>query len=333
MLSQVCVSSGWKKRSLKLNISKINSTCPKHKKKIRISDCWKDIVLAGDCYGISLKKGIYRQHMEDCYRVITEMKYLPTASSFGVFDGHSGIRAASYAAQHLQENIRELDAQGLTRAFLKTDKDYCSTATTLRDGTTACVAIINQGRLYVANIGDSKAILVTNSGSRQLSRDHIATDSAERERIESSGGYILPVSGVMRVQGTIAVTRSIGDPGFKEFLISEPHISEHILTSDDLVLILASDGLFDGLSMDTISSVVRENSHLNMSEMSELLSSFAIAKGSRDNITVLAIDLQRYFSAHISHNYFPMDIECEDNFNSKLPPITPRNFKSCNFKF
>lgn len=52
------------------------------------------------------------------------------------------------------------------------DSDHC--------GTTACVAIIrreiNHNVLYVANVGDTRAVLSKNGVAERLSKDHKATD-------------------------------------------------------------------------------------------------------------------------------------------------------------
>lgn len=52
-------------------------------------------------------------------------------------------------------------------------------------------------------------------------------------------------NGVWRVQGSLAVSRAIGDMHLKEWIISEPEIKKRPLTSDCEFLIMASDGLWD----------------------------------------------------------------------------------------
>ena len=59
------------------------------------------------------------------------------------------------------------------------------------------------------------------------------------------GGYIHCCNGVWRVQGSLAVSRAIGDMHLKEWIISEPEIQKLHLTSDCEFLIMASDGLWD----------------------------------------------------------------------------------------
>ena len=52
-------------------------------------------------------------------------------------------------------------------------------------------------------------------------------------------------NGVWRVQGSLAVSRAIGDVHLKEWVISEPEIRRLPLTPDCEFLIMASDGLWD----------------------------------------------------------------------------------------
>lgn len=82
-------------------------------------------------------------------------------------------------------------------------------------GSTACVSVIRQeaGKqvVYVANLGDTRAILSKNGLAERLSYDHRGTDPAEIERIRSQGGVIIDG----RVGGSLALTRAFGDHSLK----------------------------------------------------------------------------------------------------------------------
>lgn len=52
-------------------------------------------------------------------------------------------------------------------------------------------------------------------------------------------------SGIWRVQGSLAISRAIGDMHLKDWVISDPEIKRVPLTSDCEFLIMASDGLWD----------------------------------------------------------------------------------------
>jgi serine/threonine protein phosphatase PrpC len=61
----------------------------------------------------------------------------------------------------------------------------------------------------------------------RLTFDHKAEDPSEKTRVEAAGGFILRG----RVLGILAVARSFGDHGMKEFVTAQPHTSATELPS------------------------------------------------------------------------------------------------------
>lgn len=59
------------------------------------------------------------------------------------------------------------------------------------------------------------------------------------------GGYVDDCHGVWRIQGSLAVSRGIGDSHLKQWVISEPETRALRIEKDCEFLILASDGLWD----------------------------------------------------------------------------------------
>lgn len=51
-----------------------------------------------------------------------------------------------------------------------------------------------------------------------------------------------------RVNGVLAVTRSLGDSSMKEFVVGSPYTTETTLGDDDDFLIIACDGVSRGVS-------------------------------------------------------------------------------------
>ena len=167
----------------------------------------------------------------------------------------------------------------------------------LTDGTSgscAVVALIVNDVLYVANVGDCRAVVSINGEAKALTRDHKATDPVEKERVVKAGGFVRG----KRVFGLLAVTRSLGDFEYKLHdtsgtVIATPETYTEKLTQDHKALILACDGLWDVLSNREVVEFVSValNDGRNGEEIAQSLAEMAISRGSNDDITVIVIPL------------------------------------------
>lgn len=92
--------------------------------------------------------------------------------------------------------------------------------------------------LYSANAGDARGVLSRDAKAVRLTYDHKGSDKQEAKRIIDAGGFVM--SG--RVNGVLAVTRSLGDSSMKEFVVGAPYTTETELCEEDEFLILACDG-------------------------------------------------------------------------------------------
>jgi len=102
--------------------------------------------------------------------------------------------------------------------------------------------------------------------------------------------------GVARVDGSLAVSRAIGDLKYKQFLISEPECSTHTIDSDDDLLILATDGLFMVFSEEKIALMVSEmrKSGLSLKEISSKICFECCTNyNCKDNVTLIIVDLKK----------------------------------------
>ena len=77
------------------------------------------------------------------------------------------------------------------RSFLKMCVDSEGTVVE-RSGSCAIAVLIVGETCYIANVGDSRAVLSSDGGRivEALSRDHKPCDSLEQDRIQSAGGQI-----------------------------------------------------------------------------------------------------------------------------------------------
>lgn len=177
-------------------------------------------------------------------------------------------------------------------------------------GSTAVVTIICQTHIIVANCGDSRAVLCRGKVPVPLSIDHKPSREDEYARIEAAGGKIIQWDG-LRVCGVLAMSRSIGDRYLKPWIIPDPEVMYIPREKEDECLILASDGLWDVMTNQEVCDTARrrillwhkKNGHNPPAERgrgvdpaaqaaAECLSKLALQKGSKDNITVVVVDLK-----------------------------------------
>ena len=169
-------------------------------------------------------------------------------------------------------------------------------------GTTAVAILICHGThtLYIAHVGDSRAILLSTSTSPStvlsLTSDHKADRPDEVERIRAAGGFVVH----KRVMGELAVSRAIGDVDFKkqsslpvfDFVIADPEVSMRELREEEDVLVMACDGLYDVMTNEKVAEYVREGfkERKGEQELAEAIVHHAIDKlFTRDNVTVIII--------------------------------------------
>ncbi|XP_062180638.1 protein phosphatase 2C 53-like [Phragmites australis] len=182
-------------------------------------------------------------------------------------------------------------------------------------GSTAIVAVVCSSHIIIANCGDSRAVLCRGKQPMALSVDHKPNREDEYARIEALGGKVIQWNGY-RVLGVLAMSRSIGDRYLKPYIIPVPEVSIVSRAKDDECLILASDGLWDVMSNEEVCDAARKRIllwHKKNAEASssaqrrsgdspdqaaqaaaEYLSKLALQKGSKDNITVIVVDLKAH---------------------------------------
>ncbi|XP_031255815.1 protein phosphatase 2C 51-like [Pistacia vera] len=265
-----------------------------------------------------------RRAMEDAVTVaIGEIKGY---DFFAVYDGHGGAKTANKCRERLHVIIRE-ELKGrnickgggfeywedlMTASFMKMDEEVSvggekegPAAAEMRTmGSTAVVVMVGKDELVVANCGDSRAVLCRGGVAVPLSRDHKPDRPDETERVEAAGGRIINWNG-SRVLGVLATSRSIGDEYMKPYVISEPEVTVNERMESDDFLIIASDGLWDVVTNEFACEVVRRclNGQLRVrfsedcigtsaAEASTFLAELAMARGSKDNISVIVVVLK-----------------------------------------
>ncbi|GLT53353.1 hypothetical protein SLA2020_266310 [Shorea laevis] len=235
-----------------------------------------------------------RATMEDFYDVKTSKVDGQTVCLFGIFDGHGGSRAAEYLKEHLFENLMKHpqfipDTKlAISETYRQTDANFLdSERDTFRDdGSTASTAVLVGNHLYVANVGDSRAIISKAGKAIPLSEDHKPNRSDERKRIESAGGIVM-WAGTWRVGGVLAMSRAFGNRMLKQFVVADPEIQDQEIDEDLELLVLASDGLWDVVPNDDAVSLARTEEEPEAA--ARKLTEAAFNRGSADNITCIVV--------------------------------------------
>ncbi|XP_014113836.1 PREDICTED: integrin-linked kinase-associated serine/threonine phosphatase 2C isoform X3 [Pseudopodoces humilis] len=242
-----------------------------------------------------------------------------------VFDGHGGVRASKFAAQNLHQNLIKKFPKGevasvektvkrcLLDTFKHTDEEFLKQASSQKpawkDGSTATCVLAVDNILYIANLGDSRAILCRYNEESQkhtalsLSKEHNPTQYEERMRIQKAGGNVRDG----RVLGVLEVSRSIGDGQYKRCgVISVPDIKRCQLTHNDRFILIACDGLFKVFSPEeAVNFIVSclEDKNIQMREgkleadaryeaACNRLANKAVQRGSADNVTVMVVRIE-----------------------------------------
>ncbi|KAA1113371.1 Protein phosphatase 2C 2 [Puccinia graminis f. sp. tritici] len=238
-------------------------------------------------FGVSEMQG-WRLTMEDAHAAVLDLNHAPPNSSsttpasteptkertrfFAVYDGHGGSTVAKFSGDTVHFRLRSTAEYqsgdyeaALKRAFLATDEDLRANPDFVNDpsGCTAVAALITpDGKIMVANAGDSRSVLSVNGLAEPMSHDHKPVNRGENNRIVAAGGFVE----FGRVNGNLALSRAIGDFEFKQnkelspeaqVVTANPDILTHQITAEDEFLILACDGIWDVYSNQQVVDRVR----------------------------------------------------------------------------
>lgn len=239
--------------------------------------------------------------LEDQGQVFTS----PVATYVGVYDGHGGPEASRFVNERLVPYLNRfaLEQGGVSedvikKAFSATEEDFLYLAKRswlshpqiASVGSCCLVGVITDDMLYIANLGDSRAVLGSRDSSgrrvvaQRLTNDHNVADEEVRRELKElhpdDSHIVVHTRGVWRIKGIIQVSRSIGDmylkkpefcrdPVFQQsvspiplkrpVMTAVPSVKIHKLRPHDLFLIFASDGLWEQLSDEAAVEIVIRN--------------------------------------------------------------------------
>ena len=244
-------------------------------------------------YGSDEKQGL-RPAMED------EHFYQESDDTIltGVFDGHSGQKAATHAKKHTPQLFFEI-LQEQKGNILKTFEVLCQRlhdSYTGNDGATALICYIDKRTqtIYTATLGDSEANIYRKINGIVLSipLSPIRDWSTDKKFLDPQETRV--TDGVKpRLYGDINVSRSIGDKRYSA-ISQKPKVTQFFMQPGD-VLTLCCDGLKDFVREEAICQMVQRH------EGSEEALAQALTKASvdkhiyphyTDNVSVLVIQAQ-----------------------------------------
>ncbi len=251
-------------------------------------------------------RGRTRDHNEDTFLVADLGSDEPVRASrrqevslgdrgmlFLVADGMGGAAAGEIASEmaavaihrHLADGwatvvvpSEEAFAEALRRAVEGANQelhDYAVGHPEVRGmGTTATVVGLWHDRLYLAQIGDSRAYLIRDGHARQLTRDQSLTQR------------LVEVGELTEEEAEASERRNIILQALGPDSDIHVDLSWQMLQRGDL-LILCSDGLSSVVRRDDIAAVARDAG--DVQQICERLVDMANERGGPDNITVVAV--------------------------------------------
>jgi len=256
----------------------------------------------------------FKSNMEDFYIIELNLSHHPHTGIFAIFDGHCGTTAARWFSENFCKALDKLptfSSELIQNTIIELDEHYLKVTGNLTCGTTATFCIIEKindrpdksHKVTICNIGDSR-IYIGKYGIPQfvlITQDHKPTTPTEKQRILAAGGTVTN----SRVDGFLAVSRSLGDFCYKSDKSLAPHSQKIISVPDihisyvgkDDYLFLCSDGILEPRRVrdgDWIFQFFNErlktttDTALILSDlMKELLQS-----GARDNMTAMLIEFK-----------------------------------------
>ncbi len=210
---------------------------------------------------------------------------------YAVLDGHSGKDTVIYVKSRLPSLLSELVSfyrpdslqAPIERAILRLDRESLKLGH--EDGTTLCAVLHVGTLLYFINVGDSRAILLQDGQRIFATSDH--KPHLEKERIKKAGGVVITVD-VPRLNGTLAVSRAIGDHESKSRGLSAfPTVTQYVLdTESTYTILLATDGFWDCFNNDRATDLANIATTTGMIE-----TALRSPKYTNDNVSIVKVTI------------------------------------------
>lgn len=243
-----------------------------------------------------------REYMEDRYYF--EKGFYNNYDLYIICDGHGGDFVAEYSVNNIPGELRKQLSinkdikKSVLNTFIELDGQL-DIAESYMTGSTCLVILKHHDHIWVANCGDSRGMMNKGETFMQISWDHKPGHPAEKNRIENVGGDVIYVENVARVNGELAVSRSLGDKRLRPSVIPIPDVVKFDLQRDNKFIVMATDGLWDIMSCAQVNELISgEYEKVFSSDKTVLENSTKsllslISDKIYDNTTVIIIHIRR----------------------------------------
>lgn len=254
-----------------------------------------------------------RKFMEDSWVISVSNSII----IYGIFDGHSG----DYISKRLPKLfktvlLKQIDEirhdkkkiiSVINNFFIDIDKIFYNKWQNDKfnqDGSTACIIICIDNDIYFINLGDSRSLFFNKNKIIFSSHDHKPNKTIEKTRIINAKHTVINRSGIYRINGSLAVSRSFGDfiyklsdknnyDGITSAVSVIPNIT--VINVEDRTkpryIVLASDGLWDVFTNKEIQKFITGSLAKGITTkkiLSDLIK-LAYLRNSHDNISIILI--------------------------------------------
>ena len=313
-------------------------------------------------FAVNSYQGLLRNYNEDKVSIIltinkpkkSNIKNWPQCSLFAIYDGHGGSKCSDFLRDNLHNYIVKNEyfpnnpEEALKYAFNKAENEFIEKAIKEEEKSGSCslVALIINDILYIANCGDSRALISINNGKefKLINNIHRPNEESEKNRIINNGGLIYESNSIKRIiPGRLSVSRAIGDINAKiEKFGGKPNVLSPVpevfkININDPYqkidfLLLGCDGIFDYLCnkdcIKCIWNVVYDenNNYKNIHDISlnivNMVIKTALRRRTLDNVTAVFISFENFEKVFLEEKInkitIPSSEEKRNNYSHKF---------------
>ncbi|VAI57739.1 unnamed protein product [Triticum turgidum subsp. durum] len=328
-------------------------------------------------YSYLSQRGYYPESLDkpnqDSFCIHTPFGTSPDDHFFGVFDGHGeyGAQCSQFVKRRLCENLlrdsrfRTDAVQALHSAFLATNSQlHADSLDDSMSGTTAITILVRGKTLYIANTGDSRALIAEKRGEYiiavDLSIDQTPYRTDEVERVKECGARVLTLDQIEGLKnpdvqcwgneesddgdpprlwvengmypGT-AFTRSIGDSVAESIgVVANPEIFILELSASHPFFVIASDGVFEFLSSQTVVDMIAKYKDPRDACAAVVAESYRLwlqYETRTDDITIILVHINGLTDSGSTHTVLKVSLQPSQQVvelvGSESPSITSLN--------